>query len=55
MWDWDAQQPLVLVDRNGKGRRHKLLLDANRNGFFYALDRTNGKLLSATPFVNKLT
>ena len=35
--------------------RRKLLLQANRNGFFYVLDRTDGKLLLAKPFVSKLT
>src|SRR5205814_4528874 len=33
----------------------KLVLDANRNGFFYVLDRTDGKLLLAKPFVKKIT
>ena len=55
VYDWDAQQPLVLVDAEWEGRPRKLLLDANRNGFFYVLDRTDGKLLLAKPFVNKLT
>ncbi len=54
-WDWDAQQPLVLADTTWEGRPRKLLLDANRNGFFYVLDRTDGKLLLAKPFVQKLT
>lgn len=54
-WDWDAQQPLTLVDVNWNGTPRKLLLDANRNGFFYVLDRTDGKLLLAKPFVRKLT
>ena len=54
-WDWDAQQPLTLVDVNWNGTPRKLLLDANRNGFFYVLDRTDGKLLLARPFVQKLT
>jgi PQQ-dependent dehydrogenase (methanol/ethanol family) len=53
--DWDANQPLVLVDAPFHGRPRKLLLHANRNGFFYVLDRTNGKMLQATSFVNKLT
>ncbi len=53
--DWDANQPLVLVDAKFHGSPHKLLLHANRNGFFYILDRTNGKLLQATPMVKKLT
>src|SRR5215468_9140837 len=54
-WDYDAVQPLVLVDANWHGTPRKLLLQANRNGFFYVLDRTNGKLLLAKPFVKKLT
>jgi alcohol dehydrogenase (cytochrome c) len=55
VWDWDAQQPPVLVDADWQGRPRKLLLHANRNGFFYVLDRTNGALLLAKPFVRKLT
>jgi PQQ-dependent dehydrogenase (methanol/ethanol family) len=53
--DWDANQPLVLADAPFHGKDRKLLLHANRNGFFYVLDRTNGKMLQATPFVKKLT
>lgn len=55
VWDWDAAQPEVLVDATWQGQPRKLLLHANRNGFFYVLDRTNGKLLLARPFVKKLT
>jgi len=55
LWDWDAQQPAVLVDVPWDGRPRKLLLHANRNGFFYVLDRTDGTLLLAKPFVEKLT
>ncbi len=55
VWDWDAQQPPVLVDADWQGRPRRLLLHANRNGFFYVLDRTNGALLLAKPFVKKLT
>jgi len=52
--DWDANEPLVLIDASFQGQQRKLLLHANRNGFYYVLDRTNGKLLLATPFVKKL-
>jgi PQQ-dependent dehydrogenase (methanol/ethanol family) len=52
--DWDANQPIVLVNTRWKGRDRKLLLHANRNGFFYVLDRTNGKLLLATRMVDTL-
>ena len=38
-----------------QGAPRKLLLQGNRNGFFYVLDRTNGKFLAASPFVKKLT
>jgi alcohol dehydrogenase (cytochrome c) len=55
LWDWDSQQPPVLVDADWQGQPRRLLLHANRNGFFYVLDRTNGKLLLARPFVRKLT
>ena len=54
IFDWDATEPPVLIDTTWKGEPRKLLIQANRNGFFYVLDRTNGKLLSATPFVKKL-
>jgi PQQ-dependent dehydrogenase (methanol/ethanol family) len=53
--DWDANQPLVLVDAPFHGQQRKLLLHANRNGFFYVLDRTNGKFLQASALVRKLT
>ena len=52
--DWDATEPLVLVDTSYQGRDRRLLLQANRNGFFYVLDRTNGELLLGKPFVKKL-
>lgn len=53
--DWDANETTVLVDTPYKGEDRKLLLQANRNGFFYVLDRTNGKVLLADKFVHKLT
>ena len=55
LWDWDATEPLVLVDAPFGGRQRKLLLQANRNGFFYVLDRTNGEFLLGKPFVKRLT
>jgi alcohol dehydrogenase (cytochrome c) len=53
--DWDATESPVVVDANFHGSPRKLLLQANRNGFFYVLDRTNGKVLLAQPFVKNLT
>lgn len=52
--DWDATEPLVLVDTTFQGRPRKLLLQANRNGFYYVLDRITGEFLLAKPFVRKL-
>jgi PQQ-dependent dehydrogenase (methanol/ethanol family) len=49
--DWDANAPLVLADTNYRGTQRKLLLYSNKNGFFYVLDRTNGQVLLAKPFV----
>jgi alcohol dehydrogenase (cytochrome c) len=48
--DWDAVQTPMLVDANWNGRPRKLLLQANRNGFFYVLDRLTGEFLSGKPF-----
>jgi alcohol dehydrogenase (cytochrome c) len=54
LFDYDANETPVLVDLKENGSVRRLLLQANRNGFFYVLDRTNGKFLKATPFVEKL-
>lgn len=51
--DWDAQEPLLLVDEEFRGRHRKLIVQGNRNGFFYVLDRTNGQFLLGEPFVNQ--
>ena len=48
--DYDATETPVLVDIDWKGASRKLLLEANRNGFVYILDRTNGGFLSAKQF-----
>ena len=53
--DYDAQQPIVLVDSTWQGRPRKLLLQANRNGYFYVLDRVTGEYLSGTPFIKTIT
>lgn len=53
--DWDANEPNVAVNTKYRGEDRKLLLHADRNGFFYVFDRTNGKLLLAEKFIRKLT
>ena len=54
LYDYDANETPVLVDADENGTTRHLLVQADRNGFFYVLDRTNGKFLHATPFVQKL-
>jgi alcohol dehydrogenase (cytochrome c) len=54
LYDYDATQTPVLVDVEDRGVTRRLLVQANRNGFLYVLDRRNGKFLKATPFVKKL-
>ncbi len=53
--DWDAEEVPVLIDAQFGGSPRRLLVQANRNGFFYVLDRTNGKMIVGKPFVDKLT
>ena len=52
--DWDAVEVPVLIDAAFGGQPRKLLAQANRNGFYYVLDRTTGRFLNGTPFVNLL-
>jgi len=52
--DWDAVEIPVLVDASFREQARKLLVQANRNGYYYVLDRTNGKFLHGTPFVKLL-
>jgi PQQ-dependent dehydrogenase (methanol/ethanol family) len=52
--DRDATEPNVLVNTGYRGTPSKLLLHADRNGFFYVLDRTNGKVLLAKPFLRRV-
>ena len=53
--DWDSTETPMLVDMPYHNAPRKLLLHGDRNGFFYVLDRSDGKFLSASPFVKKLT
>ena len=49
-WDFTATQHIILADLNIGGQTRKVLMQAPKNGFFYVLDRTNGKLISAKPY-----
>ncbi len=53
-WDFDSVQDMILADLKIGGAARKVLLHAPKNGFFYVLDRTSGKLLSATPYVPQI-
>jgi len=53
--DFDAAEPLALIDTEWQGKPRKLLVQANRNGFLYVLDRTNGHFLRGSAYTPKLT
>src|SRR4051794_1462790 len=50
--DWDSNHVPVLAERTVGGERRKVVMVANRNGFFYVIDRTTGKLLQGTPYTD---
>ncbi|MGH9616820.1 MAG: PQQ-dependent dehydrogenase, methanol/ethanol family, partial [Acidobacteriaceae bacterium] len=54
IYDYDGVETPVLVDRVYKGQNRKLLIEANRNGFIYVLDRVTGKFLAATRFAERV-
>lgn len=54
-WDYTATQPIILANEKRDGKDVKVLYHAPKNGFFFTLDRTNGKLLSANPFISGIT
>jgi acido-empty-quinoprotein group A len=51
--DWDAVQTPVLFDGIVKGQKRKLVAQASRNGWFFVLDRTNGKAIVSAPFAKQ--
>jgi PQQ-dependent dehydrogenase (methanol/ethanol family) len=53
-WDYDGVNELVFADLPFEGRKVPVIMQANRNGFFYVIDRANGKLLSAKQFVENV-
>ena len=54
LFDYDATETPVLIDAAYKGESRRLVVQANRNGYIYVLDRTSGEFLSAIRFVEKL-
>jgi alcohol dehydrogenase (cytochrome c) len=49
-YDYDACWELIIADLNIGGEKRKVIMQLNRNGFLYVIDRANGKLLAANPF-----
>lgn len=49
-WDYDSVQQMILADLRINGRMRKVIMQANKNGFFYVLDRITGEFISAQPF-----
>jgi quinohemoprotein ethanol dehydrogenase len=49
-WDYDSVQQMTLADLQINGRTRKVIMQANKNGFFYVLDRVTGEFISAQPF-----
>jgi quinohemoprotein ethanol dehydrogenase len=54
-WDYDATQTLMQADLKIGGRIRKVLMQANKNGFFCLLDRRTGEFISGAPFVSGIT
>jgi alcohol dehydrogenase (cytochrome c) len=54
IYDYDGVNELVHADLKVGGQTKKVIMQANRNGFFYVIDRTNGKLLAANQFAKKM-
>ncbi|MET0658942.1 MAG: PQQ-dependent dehydrogenase, methanol/ethanol family [Steroidobacteraceae bacterium] len=49
-WDYDSTSDIVLANLSIDGKPRKVILHAPKNGFFYVIDRTNGKVISAEPY-----
>ena len=49
-WDYDSVQHLMLADLTIKGQQRKVIMQANKNGFYYMIDRVSGKFISGQPF-----
>ena len=54
-WDYDATQPLLQAELNIAGQTRHAIMQPNKNGFFYVLDRATGEFLSGTPYVSGIT
>lgn len=52
-WDYDSVQQLLLADLTIKGRPRKVIMQANKDGFYYVVDRITGQFISGQPFVQE--
>ena len=51
-WDFDSVQQMILADLTIRGRQRKVIMQANKNGFYYVLDRITGEFISGQPFAS---
>ena len=49
-WDYDSVQQLILADMTIRGQQRKVLMQANKDGFYYVIDRVTGKFISGQPY-----
>ena len=49
-WDYDSVQHLILTELNIGGKQRKVIMQANKDGFYYVIDRVTGQFISAQPF-----
>ena len=54
LWDWDSTETSVMINAEWQGKPRKLMLHADRNGFFYVFDRGTGELLLAKQFLRNV-
>jgi len=49
-WDYDSVQQLILADMTIRGQQRKVIMQANKDGFYYVIDRVSGKFISGQPY-----
>jgi len=54
MWDYDEVGTHIMIDGNVGGQPRKLITHSARNGFFYTMERANGAMVSAKPYMDKI-
>ena len=54
VWDYDGNSHIFLVDTKVDGKPRKLVVQANRNGFFYMIDRSDGSFVKAKPYLEQV-